>query len=557
MKAAIVIGVDAINGDLPRLRAAASSAVEVASWLRRSEYEVNLFTDEDGPVTRSDIFSAVTSLVHKCTVKQLVIYFAGHGFLKGPLDEHWLLSGAPVDPSESVNVTYSAAAARYRGIPRIIFISDACRVAPKSDVHSGITGGSIFPNIAPTPRSAEIDFYYATQPGDPAYERDATEAECAHGLFTKELLDAHKEAPPEALLTIGRRLYVRNDWLKDVLEERVCASAENISLRLTQIPDVQIQMRDGYIALKDGDTPSVRTRNFSAKRGHPSLGLQTAIRKRRSGSTYGPDGIIKDRARENKRFKERLGVLQRAEQAGRIRVRDDVFETHLTCVGDKFAVIASGSGLLAELSEQEIGTTYRIRLAGNSSQVAVQFSDGCGMLLPVLSDYACEVVRDEGRTLSVSYSCRPFQDPWLGELRAEVLSAATLGLLDLNSESARALAQKLRRGKRSDPILGLVAALAYALAGDSKGASSVREYMRRDLNVDLFDSWLLGGAGKDLPIQPKMPLLAQTWNFLEVFGTPFAEEMKHLRRVAGFWTVFEADAMDKVAGLVQSSKWGF
>jgi hypothetical protein len=200
MRAAVVIGVDAVQEGLPRLQAAASGAEEVAEWLRRSDYNVQLFTDRETPVERSAIFRAVTALVQAGTTERLVVYFAGHGFLNGPVDECWLLSGAPIDASEAVNVTLSATMARYRGIPEIVFISDACRLAPAGGVNAGITGVSIFPNVRPSQRTGDIDFYYATRPGDPAHERTSVEAEKAHGLFTRVLVDSHKGAPAEALL---------------------------------------------------------------------------------------------------------------------------------------------------------------------------------------------------------------------------------------------------------------------------------------------------------------------------------------------------------------------
>ena len=210
MKVAIVIGVDRVSSGLPTLRAAASGAREVGIWLQRNGYRVEVFADDTGPVTRSDIFRAILAHVEAANVKRLVVYFAGHGFLKGPLDEFWLLSGSLVDPAEAVNVSLSSRFARYHSIPEIVFISDACRVTPKTAVNASIIGASIFPNIQTSAGSAEIDLYFATRPGDPAHERKATEAKRAHGLFTQVLLDAHKDAPAEAILAFDGREYVSN-----------------------------------------------------------------------------------------------------------------------------------------------------------------------------------------------------------------------------------------------------------------------------------------------------------------------------------------------------------
>jgi hypothetical protein len=48
---------------------------------------------------------------------------------------------------------------------------------------------------------------------------------------------------------------------------------------------------------------------------------------------------------------------------------------------------------------------------------------------------------------------------------------------------------------------------------------------------------------------PSLPLLAQTWSFLDLFDVAIAEELKQLRRVPGFWTVFSAESMDRVIRL--------
>lgn len=588
MRAAVVIGVDAVGGGLPRLQAAASGAEEVAEWLRRSDYQVTLFTDRDEPVERSQVFGAVAGLVDAGTVERLVVYFAGHGFLKGPVEEFWLLSGAPSDASEAVNVVASGNMARYRGIPEIVFISDACRVAPVSGVHSGIAGASIFPNLAPSPSTAEIDYFYGTRPGDPAFERSGAEARAAHGLFTAELLGAHIDAPEEALLRIGNREYVRNDWLRSVLVDRVNASAEGISLKLTQSPDVQVQIRQGCIALNEvssgglggqqqttGQPPANGSdKSFKQewtepkpirdvprdRRRLPAVVSSSRTADGRAGTSTGRarggapsrHWIVGEAAVGTEQFQERRRIIG-ATRPRRGSVLGHEYESRLSCVGDTFEDIIPSTGLEFSGGIDPDVDVVLFNLEGRASQVAVRFADGSGMLLPVLQEFACEVVRHEGRTLAVTYSWLPYLEEGVKELRAEVLTAATLGLLDTTREAASELARRLRRLKRFDPMLGLVSALAYVLAGDLRGAASVREHMRGDLGIDLFDAWLLGGGGDyEIPLLPTLPLLSQSWSLLDIFGAQVPETLRRLERVPGFWTVFERSAMAEVAQLVRA-----
>jgi len=594
MLAAVVIGVDKVGGGLPKLKAAASGAEDVALWLRRSNYQVKILTDRDGPVERKAIFQAVASLVETGALQRLVVYFGGHGFLNGPGDEFWVLSDAPLDASEAVNVSMSQHAARYLGIPEIVFISDACRVRAHSGVLGSIKGASILPNVKPNQNATEIDFYYGTWPGDPALERDSVEAEGAHGLFTQELLLAHRSAPPEALLKVGDREFVRSRWLKKVLQDRVDTRAASIALRLTQRPDIQIQTYDSYLAeheqvaeeraveLETGDDiESVDYSNGGGDDVVPAEHSESFEKGGWDGGALGPDGrsshgwsghsphpilidgrpdgivekgldapIVRPAAQVSPEFIMRVDLLRNAEPPG-VPMHWNGSGESLTCVGDVLRDLTLGSGIIARNRFTPGATNVSFDVRQSASQVAVSFANGTGMLLPMLPNYNCEVVRQDGRTLLIGYTSVYYRDPRLVDLRAQVMSAATLGLLDRSREAARGLARQVRRAKKFDPALGLVAALAYTLAGDRKGAASVRSYMRQDLGVDLFDSWLLGGAGNaDPPLVPALPLLSQTWSFLDLFDTPLAEKTKQLRRVPGFWTVFEAASMAAVTQLV-------
>lgn len=564
MQAAVVIGIDQVGGGLARLTAAASGAREVSQWLQRNDYRVETFTDGNGPVERSAIFAAVADLVSANNVERLVVYFAGHGFLKGPLDEFWLLSGAPADAAEAVNVTFSSAMARYKGIPEIIFISDACRVVPKTSVHAGIVGASIFPNTAPRSDSANIDYYYATRPGDPAHERKESEANRAHGLFTQELLNAHKGAPPEALLSIEGSEYVRNRWLKEVLRDRVDLRAQSISLALTQQPDVQIQILDGYLAKNEPEDPmplhKKSARKVSKTKGPRTNSCDEDISHEEADTSIetSSHSIVDSKALTDVAFQSRLDKVRKAQisidEAAAEVGTNFLGSPRLACIGGQITKVSSPPEVGVESVSEPFGySSHLISLDGSIAQIAVSFEDGTGMLLPVLRDYTCEIVRHEGRTVSLAYTWNEYRDSNLANLRAEVLSAATLGLLNRDRDSARAFAARIRQSKRSDPVLGVVSALAYALAGDFDGVRSVRSYMRQDLHADIFDCWLLAGAESDLPIVPSVPMLGQTWSFLDAFDTSFDEDLKRLPRVPGFWSVFEAEAMEQVMQIARRS----
>ena len=90
------------------------------------------------------------------------------------------------------------------------------------------------------------------------------------------------------------------------------------------------------------------------------------------------------------------------------------------------------------------------------------------------------------------------------------------------------MGDKISAGKGFDPTLGLYAASAYADADILEEVRSVRDYMRIDLGVDLFDVAMLSDEfSRLLPREktvPFLPMLSQGWNLLRVKGVQLAPE---------------------------------
>src|SRR5262249_44195877 len=136
-RAGVIVGVDR-TGTLPGLNAAASGAEKFADWARSESFDVELITDRAGDVAVSAIKQAIKKFVDAKTYSQLVVYFSGHGVLRGPDYELWLLSKAPGDPNEAVVVPQSIYHARNSGILHIVFVSDACRSIPDSPLLNAV-----------------------------------------------------------------------------------------------------------------------------------------------------------------------------------------------------------------------------------------------------------------------------------------------------------------------------------------------------------------------------------------------------------------------------------
>jgi Caspase domain len=239
-RAVICVGVDRA-GSMTPLRAAAKGARDFASWAEEDQRcDTTLLTDEDARrVTVAEIFDVVDRIVNAGTYGQLIIYFSGHGILTAPGAEYWLLSRSPQNPNEAVNVSRSVVDARNSGIPHVVFISDACRSSVTGPPLSGVTGGVIFPSRPIDQTQGEVDVYYATRPGDPAYEVPEAEATQKYrGIFTDGLLKVVK-APPDLLVEtvqIGSSNpnVITSRKMKIHLEATVPVDAADLDVKLRQ-----------------------------------------------------------------------------------------------------------------------------------------------------------------------------------------------------------------------------------------------------------------------------------------------------------------------------------
>lgn len=245
-RAVICVGVNRA-GTMTPLDAAVKGARDVEAWAMAQECATVVLVDDDpnAKVSLNDIFDAVKQVVDSNTYDQLIIYFSGHGILTAPSTEYWLLSRAPDNPNEAVNLYRSIENARNSGIPHVVFVSDACRsnVAPPLNA---VTGGVIFSILPVPPQRSEVDVYYATYPGDPAYEVPEAEAtQRFRGIFTDCLLRVLKSPPHdmvESLSNSGPPLtVVTSRKLKPYLESTVPVDAASVDIQLRQKPEIHVE----------------------------------------------------------------------------------------------------------------------------------------------------------------------------------------------------------------------------------------------------------------------------------------------------------------------------
>jgi len=589
-RAILAIGVDK-TGQLPILRAAAAGAKKVDEWARGQGFDSTLLTDSTGqPVTLADIVAAVRSIVEKRTYGQLIVFFSGHGFLKGPDYEIWLLSGAPGNPNEAVNVPGSISLARNCGIAHIAVISDACRSLATSMSMGQVMGSVIFPNEQPRSPRPEVDLFYATLPGDPAMEVPPDKAALEYrGIFTDCLLNGLTGKVAEVKCQLqevgGAKIVVPSRPLKKYLEVAVPAAIGAVSIRLQQDPEIRVESDlPKYLAefpVTVG-SPASPTRDVGPgpetrpdEDGGPQAGDPGSIS--RVVKYFRSERFIEvDRRGDSADvgYSDTLGAAPAGPQASQFeesmkRILDAKgrasFETRtgFTVVG---ASVRSARATGTNCDVFEEGGAFQVRVYMDtttlpksvrrpylSCSTVIIFGDGTGACLAALPEYIGTVLVENGRVVAVNYTPSRYTERYPeyqaveGELekrRAFAAAAARQGLFRLERADLGDAARYLRMLKAVDPVLGIYAAYAYAQAGDYDGVKSVFRYMEGDWEPVPFDVALL--AHKDGPwpeafrYPPGMPMLTQGWaltgNMEISMQSPVLEARKHL--IPSLWTTF-------------------
>jgi len=161
-----------------------------------------------------------------------------------------------------------------------------------------------------------------------------------------------------------------------------------------------------------------------------------------------------------------------------------------------------------ELLEQGNGSTVaavlRLWNVEPAVTVAVEFANGkCG-ILPALAGYIGHALYEGEGLANVSFvpSSNHRAIPCICCARKILIGCAPwfhslchrMPSRSVRKREALALAEQIRNEKAIDPTLGLYAAHGFSQAGKDNLVKDVLDYMRGDLNADLFDVQLLHHA---------------------------------------------------------------
>lgn len=560
-KCAVIIGVNQ-TGQLPKLQGAVKGAEDFYAWADAKQFDTALITDKTETVTVRKIKDAIKEFTKEKTYDLMIIYFAGHGFLKSAYDEYWLLSDAPEDPNEAVNVLSSKSFARKCRVPHVVFISDACRSRPADAQISEVVGSSIFGNPGgrnEIDSTMNIDMLFATMPGDPAYEASIDEALPGYkGIYTEHLIKGlnGKVSGIQDTYMNGQTpiRVIYSNPLQDYLAEEVPKAAEKISIKVTQKPYAEITSRAPKFLVEVEPPQSVKElitprrqsggRIPSGRKGNRlSFTLTNAAKK------YPKQAEPKASAEE---ISEMQGILKTEPEDFTGFVIKDLGAVPVLYGNIAGMEVRENQELVIRLSPITKNNTVLLALPGNRS-----------VPLAVLPDFIGTVTIQDGIIIDINYhpSLKNRRFPQYQSAMQEVdarRAAIALGTRDglfrtsNNIDQLISSASYFRNFKALDPMLGLYAAYAYAQAGAAERIQSVYEYMFREKEPVLFDVVMLNNLfseNKDIKERTASacPILNQGWSYLTGDKEQVSPELWEISRYRepGLWTTFNEKGTEK------------
>jgi hypothetical protein len=424
--------------DLDVVPGAIPSAKRVVAWAKSQGYDTALVTDENNDaVTCERLKKVFKNKLGQGGQRRLIVSFAGHGLIRGGAEEYWLLNGWRTQATEAVNhLKLRDRLGTY--LPKqMAVISDACRSLPTARAKF-VEGNGIVDVKDYVEKPLQVANLSGTRAAQPSYSAPigVEEAQC---FFTQVLMNALYGSPPDVVENdpiLGK--VVANDRLLSTVERELPLLANRYNR--TQTPDLQGAWRSPEnIWSVLNKFAAVDVRAFPAPGGPPpdrgSLEIGTLEREERAVT----------------QVREFVSALRREERATHFETR-----TGLAVSGVAVTAVVVSPNFR---TERDSPLWFRIYPnEGECSSVLARLENGDWVGAASYRDFIGTFGIGSGGAESYVLR-RPYQDETGGEFA--IAQAATGGALTDPYE----MAAVLRDHKHDDPVLGALAAYAYARAG--------------------------------------------------------------------------------------------
>ncbi len=566
-RAVVLIGVRR-SGGLPPLQAVTKGMDAMRDWAKAQDIpteRVTRLSDEDGfPVRTSDAYDAVRRYVSLHTIEQLVVYFCGHG-VNNNGSEYWLLSDAPGNPNEAVNVALSMRLAERCGIPHVVLVSDACRTAPASIQADDVTGAAIFPNlpVGAVATSGDVDAFYACRLGEPAYEiADPTEASRSYrAVYTEvlaEALDGRYVELRERVTGANEmydvvRPYPLRKALPDLVTRRIIAL--KAARTAVQVPESKV-CSDPHVAWlsrlaipreppPDTDGPPSAPPPSSPQYPPPTA---TGTDGRRWWRAWRRDSfdvpigsgefnLVADAPDDPARVdaENSFNLLNQPPDLKRV----DEGPAALRVRGSKFKDAQVVHGGVLAINKNAIRVD---RASDTPVTVLIQLGSGHCALIPTFPGRLGTLTVGDGRLIDVSYvdlqSGWPGTDPDYRRFRSWIATTSRYGIFWDEGNNVEKLLEWHEHFGDADPSLDVY--LAQVLA-DRGRHDLVDLLLNKDDGPALYDVALLANGQRSLPVVPPIPLLARNWALL---APSMAKRLP--TPLPSHWTLFRGEKMHRI-----------
>ncbi len=595
-KIAICIGVNNVKNFTP-LQGATKGAIKFSEWAKSQGYEIKLFLDDDKFVVKAnDIFDFIQECLNSMRYSQMLIYFSGHGILRGPKQELWLLSNAGTNPNEFINVNESKDNASTCPIPYVLFISDACRSLP-TNLNQTNGASSIFP-IMESIDDNVIDIFYATRPGAVAYEVAGNNLKDAYGIFTETLVeylngsytetiinnDSNEEAEVKWFLNkyydpkeLSKNFYYKNLRKPD---HKWIISANEVNIKLKEI------VENKSFLVSNGQSPQLNISQhrqeyplstFTDEQGK-NLVLKNEIKVDiQTNPVFSVDKtIIPIEIITCNKYKFNFGLGRLWSQTKKSDKNSEIltnklFETDIRLYNkfedlEETGIQIIGQRIIDFIVPKEVEfiispSTVEIKTDNPKPYGLLVLKDGRSIPIGIVKGYVAQLIFKEGHLFTINYTPAKSNEythysylsnkEIINKKRNFVASAANNGLSynsvfdDVNFERLRQgypdAGSFLRIGKNLDPSLGLYAAYAFKEFENQQKIKSVYNYMQHDNPAVIYDVAMLAGKlNKNKKTASFCPLMTSGWSYKRLYkdfiNSRVAEAANFLE--PGLWTTF-------------------
>lgn len=595
-KIAICIGVNNVKNFTP-LQGATKGAIKFSDWAKGQGYEIKLFLDEDKFIVKAnDIFDFIQECLNSMRYSQMLIYFSGHGVLRGPKQELWLLSNAGTSPNEFINVTESKDNASTCPIPYVLFVSDACRSLP---THLNQTNGasSIFP-IMESIEDNVIDIFYATRPGAVAYEVAGNNLKDAYGIFTETLVEYLDGSYTETIINNDKSEEAEVKWFlnkyydyKELAtnfnyknlrnpEDKWIISANEVSIKLKEI------VENKSFLVSNGQSPQFNISQhkqeyplstFTDEQGK-NLVLKNEMKIEikpdpvfRLDETISPIEIVTHYKYKFNFGLERLWSQNKKSDNKTELLTNKLFETNIHLFNrfedfEETGIQIIGQRIFDFIVPREVEfdmshSTVKIKTKNPKPYGLLVLKDGKSIPIAIIKGYVAQLIFKGGDLFTINYTPAKSNEythysyhankEMINSKRIFVANAANNGLSynsvfdDVNFERLKQgypdAGSFLRIGKNLDPSLGLYAAYAFKEFENQKKIKSVYNYMQNDNPNVIYDVAMLSGK---LSINKSTasfcPVMTSGWSYKRLYkdfiNSKIAEAANFLE--PGLWTTF-------------------